>query len=631
MKKIFFPFLVFVLISTASFPQNFKYAWIINPDIGQAGADTALTNIIANINLYKDLEFAAVTGNLTAHGSNDELEILKTILDKLSVPYHIIPGENDLRWSESAGHKIKSVFGADHFSFDHNNTWQIGLNSAAVWRSGGGHFSPEEISWLAGSLKKIPKTREIFLYSYFPFDDKTDNWFTISNMLSDHNVTALFASDGKEKTVTSTAVIPTITGVNASDGKSWFYNVIENKSDSLIFYEVSGSTTKWKDGVSSRWGGFPKRYVKLAQTDSAQFINYSNPAGKNLPLLNANVLWQKNLNSTSLTNLLTADDRIFATTENGKIFCFDTTGKTIWQYDSKETIVSRPVVNENILAAATLQGDLISLNAKTGEMIQVIGIGEPLTSQLVTTEVEYNGNKTTAVIVGTSAGSIYCYELSTFEMIWENHSAHGLIRTLPLILNHRLFFGSQDGFLYCVDDRTGALYWKWNDGPGGAESRQEGNDFYTAPSVCTPLSDGSSVYISAPDKFVSRIDFLLGITKWRKDFQSWESLALTNDRKTLIVKSISNRIVFVSAKDGKIIKEINLNYGFDLNPAQPIEWKGNFLIPAENGILYLIDKNYKSKPLMFLGNCRLNSIENVKDNIFAVSNMDGKIVCFVLK
>ncbi len=611
LKKIFFSLLVFILISSVSYSQNFEYAWITDPDIGQQGADTALTNIVENINLYKNLGFAVVTGNLTAHGSSDELETLKTILDKLLVPYHIIPGENDLRWSESAGHKIKSLFGADHFSFEKNNILQIGVNNVVTWRSGGGHFSPEELSHLSGVLNKIAPDKEIFIYSFFPFDDKTDNWSMVVNMLVNHNVTTLFASEGSPKSVSTISVIPTVTGVKAYDGKSWFYNVIENKRDSLIFYEV-------KDGASQQWGTFPKRYTNFTETDSAQFINYSNYHGRNLSSLNSKVLWQKNLNSTSLTNLLTAGGIIYAATESGKIFCYDSDGKMIWRYDTKETIVSRPVVSGNILAAATLQGDLISLNAKTGEMIQVIGIGEPLTSQLVTTEVEYNGNKTTAVILCTSSGSIYCYELSTFEMIWENHSAHGLIRTLPLVFNHRLFLGSQDGFLYCIDDRTGDLYWKWN----------EGNDFYTAPSVCPPLSDGNSIFISTPDKYVSRIDFLLGITKWRKNFQSWESLALSNNGKILILKSISNKVVFISAKDGKKIKEINLDYGFDLNPAQPLEWEGNFLIPAENGTLYLIDKNYRSKPLMFLGNCRLNSVVNVKDNIFAVSNMDGKIVCF---
>lgn len=616
MKKLIFIFVLIISFCYLSNGQTLKYAWIISPGIGQAGADTALSNIIASINSDSSLEFVIVSGNLTAHGYNNELEQTKSILDKLSIPYKVIPGENDLRWSESAGEKINSVFGAKHFIIKSKNKIYIGLNNSVTWRNGAGHFSPEELSWVADTLKSISPDPddEIYLYSYFPFDSKTDNWFKLTNELTNYKVAAIFVANEKPKTVSNKYVVPTIAGINSHDIKHWSYNIIEDENDSLFFYEV-------KDGISKLWKTLQEQPVNFSQIDSSQFQSKPDVTGKDAASLKATKLWQKDAGSTMLADLISDGSNVIAASENGKIFCYDTTGKKLWEYASKEAIVGRPVISSGYVAAATLQGDLISLNVKTGELNQVIGIGEPLTSQLITTKVEYNGNMATGVIVGTSTGSLYCYSIDTFEMIWENHSAKGLIRTLPLIKEHRLFYGSQDGFLYCVDDRTGVLYWKWN----------SGNDFYTAPVVCPPLSDGNAVYISTPDKYVSKIDFLLGITKWKKDLQSWESLGISKNRKTLIVKSISNNIIFASTRNGKREKTVNLKYGFDLNPTQPLEWNGNYLIAAEDGIVYLIDKNYKSKPLLFLGNCRLNSVINVKDNIFAVSNMDGKIICFKLK
>ena len=612
-KLVFLPILILFLCSFSN-GQNIKYAWIISPGIGRAGADTVLSNIIASINSDTSLEFAIVSGNLTTHGYNKELEQVKSMLDKLSIPYKVIPGENDLRWSESAGGKINSVFGSKHFMIKNQNRTYIGLNNSVIWRNGVGHFSPEELSWLSDTLKSIPQNNEIFLYSYFPFDSKTDNWFKLTNRLTNYKVAAIFSANGKPETISSRYMVQTIVGINSYDTKHWNYNIIENKNDSLFFYEI-------KDGISKQWGTLKEQPVNFSTIDTAQFQNKPEVAGRNIPTLEATELWQQDIGSTMLSDLVSNGPNVIATTENGKIFCYDTTGRKVWEYDSKETIVGRPAIGGNTLVVATLQGDLISLNSRTGKLIQVIGIGEPLTSQLITTRVEYNGNMTTGVIVGTSTGSLYCYSLDTFEMIWENHSAKGLIRTLPLIKEHRLFYGSQDGYLYCIDERTGILYWKWN----------EGNDFYTAPVVCPPLSDGEAVYISTPDKYVSKIDFLLGITKWRKKLQSWESIALSNNKKSLIVKSISNNIIFASTKNGKKEKVVNLKYGFDLDPTQPLEWKGNYLIATENGTVYLIDKNYKSKPLLFLGNCRLNSVISIKDNIFAISNMDGKIICFKLE
>ena len=613
MKKLIFIFALIICLAGISSGQNVKYAWVINPGIGNTGADTALANIVANINSDSTLAIAIVSGNLTAHGYNKELEQTKSILDNLSIPYRIIPGENDLRWSGSAGQEIKSVFGNNHFLLKIQNTLQIGLNNSVTWRNGIGHFSPEEISWFSDTLKTIPMTDEIFLYSYFPFDAKTDNWFKVTNLLINHNIIALLTDNGKPKTISSNSGIPTITGFPAYNKKSWIYNIIENKDDSLIFYQV-------KNGISNRWGALHKQIVNVTQIDTTQFKNYDLP-GKEYPSFYAKVLWQTDLNSTMLSDLITDGTDIFATTENGKIFCYDTSGNKLWEYDSKENVAGRPVVSSNIIAIATLQGDLISLNAKTGQLNQVIGIGEPLTSQLVTTNISYNGNPTDCVIVGTAQGNLYCYSMDTFEMVWENHSAKGLIRTLPLIYEHRLFFGSQDGWLYCIDARSGVLYWKWN----------QGNNFFTAPAVCPPLTDGDGIYISTPDKYVSKIDFLLGVTKWRKDLQNWESLGFSNDNKNLIVKSITDEIYFISKRNGRKERAVNLKYGFDLNPTQILEWKGNYLIAAENGKIYLIDKYYRCKPLIFSGDCRLNSVIHIKNNFFAVSNMDGKVICFELQ
>jgi outer membrane protein assembly factor BamB len=613
MKKLILVLVLIICLGGISSGQNIKYAWIINPGIGNLGADSALANIVANINSDSTLGFAIVSGNLTAHGLNKELEQIKSILDNLSIPYRIIPGENDLRWSESAGREIKSVFENDHFIFRIQNTFQIGLNNSVTWRNGIGHFSPEEISWCSDTLNSIPMADEIFLYSYFPFDTRTDNWFKITNLLINHNVIALLADNGKPKTISLNSIIPTITGSPAYDRKNWFYNIIENKDDSLIFYQV-------KDGISNRWGGFHKQILNVTQIDTTQFKNYD-LSGKEYPSLYAKVLWQTDFNSTMLSDLITNGSDIFATTENGKIFCYDTSGTKLWEYDSKENIAGRPVVSSNTIVIATLQGDLISLNAITGQLNQVIGIGEPLTSQLVTTNINYNGSPTNCVIVGTTQGSLYCYSMDTFEMVWENHSAKGLIRTLPLITEHRLFFGSQDGWLYCIDSRTGVLYWKWN----------QGNDFFTAPAVCPPLSDSEGIYISTPDKYISKIDFLLGVTKWRKELQAWESLGFSNDNKSLVVKTIVNEIYFVSKRDGKIERAVNLKYGFDLNPTKILEWGGTYLIAAENGIIYLIDKNYRWKPLFFSGDCRLNSVIHIDKNIFAASNMDGRVICFELQ
>ncbi len=239
MKKILSYILFSFFILSQAFSQNYKYAWIVSPTIGTAGADTILTNIVNDIDLNSGLKFVIISGDLTARGNSNELDSVKIILDKLTVPYYILPGENDFRWSESAGQKFYSLFKDAQFNFASDSTRFIGLNSSIIWRGGGGHFSPEEIKWLASKLNSLSSKEGIFLFSNFPFNEKLDNWFTATNLLSPYNIPFLFSAYQKPKTISETNGITTVTGLPALHKGKWNYNIIENKPDSISIYTIS--------------------------------------------------------------------------------------------------------------------------------------------------------------------------------------------------------------------------------------------------------------------------------------------------------------------------------------------------------------------------------------------------------
>ena len=321
------------------------------------------------------------------------------------------------------------------------------------------------------------------------------------------------------------------------------------------------------------------------------------------------------------TLLLVSSDKIFASTIDGIIYCYNLDGKLLWDYDTKETIFSKPVRDKDVLVVATIENDLMTINVNNEELIQVIGIGEPLTSQLIKFGIQYNGNKTTAIIIGTSMGNMFCYDLYSFEEIWENNSASLMIEDRPLFLNGKLIFGSWDNYLYCIDAATGTLIWKWT----------ENKNFYYSPAACWPDTDDKNIYISTPDKFVSAIDVLQGKTIWRKkDFNSWESIGISNDKNKLFVKSMLDKFYIVSAKNGKAIKEIDMKFGEDTMPCEPIEWNGKIIFGGKNGIVYLIKNDYSWEPLFFTGTARVHSIQHIRNNLFAASNMDGKIFIFTI-
>jgi outer membrane protein assembly factor BamB/predicted phosphodiesterase len=605
MKKIILIIWI-ILLCNVSFTQQFKFGWVTDLHIGSPNAVEDLIGVVNDINTRKEIEFVIATGDITETGSNKDLEIAKEILDKLIVPYYIIPGNHDTKWSESGCTKFNELWGDDKFLFEKHDIKFIGINSGIIWRGGGGHIEPEDLVWLDSLVVHSANGKEIYFFVHHQPDGEIDNWFKLTNTLSKGNIKSIFVGHGHSNKLYNFNGIPgAMSRSTLSKGKSWGYTFVECRKDSILFFEISN------DSLKKYWGGI-SRLEKLVynKVDSTQFINY-----------NSKVLWKKELNLTLTVHPLTTDGKIFTASKDGKIYCFDVFGNTIWSYETHSKIVSRPVLEADILTIGTMEGDLYTFDSETGRVIQILGLGEPITSQLITIPMKLNGQKMYGVVLGTSTGKLCCYELNSLNPVWENKDAASMIETKPLFIKDRIIYGSWDNYLYSVDAKTGLMNWKWT----------ENKNFYYSPAACWVKSDGKNVYVTTPDKYVSAIDLLLGKTIWRKsEFNCWESIGITNDNSKLLIKSVSDKF-YITDVFGKLLKEVNVKYGTDTTPCEPLEDNGNILFGSKNGMIYLIDANFNFKSLIFLGSSRVHSIQKLQENIYMASNMDGTIIVFKIE
>ncbi len=588
MKRIF---TILILIITTVFnlhSQSYKFALFNNIKISTDSSANLLKEKIKSLNDNPEFEFIIIRGNLTSHGYADELDLVKSIFNNGKIPYYILPGSNDIEKSRSFGADYKLNFLKKSFAFEKDSIFHIGIRGIEYELGNGFHLPPEEIKRLKKVRDNIPTNKLILLYPNYPLQ-QADNGRQIKNIFAGRKLFII------EPTKESNSYILTI----QNDSVYSANNLLDSSSVNLQIEE--------------------KIFEPI---DSTGFIDYSDLEDEKILKLKANVIWQNNLETETPNNVLISKDNLFVVSRSGVIYNLDLKNNIKWTRDLDEIVISKPIIIKDILVVATAEGDLLTIRASTGEVIQSIGIDDALTTRVLKTKINYYGEETDAVIVGSGSGTFYCYTLKKLELVWSNVFSEDKIVTEPLSVKHRIIFGSKDGYLYSFDERTGVLYWKWK--PEKVKSQIV--DF------SNPVSDGRNIFVSTSEGIIYKIDLLLGTTLWKTDkYKASFSLGLSSTGKTVITKTTDGKIILLYSKTGKKYGGIKLKLRKDFVKHTPIEWNRNFIVSSDVGKVYLIDKKYKYKPLFFLGDAALNSVQKVNDNTFIVSNIDGNIVLFSLR
>ncbi|HVO75667.1 MAG TPA: PQQ-binding-like beta-propeller repeat protein [Ignavibacteriaceae bacterium] len=332
--------------------------------------------------------------------------------------------------------------------------------------------------------------------------------------------------------------------------------------------------------------------------------------------------WQEEIDRGYSLPLLVSGEKIFLSTKDGAILCFDLNGDSIWNYESGGTLISEPAAADNILAAGTAEGDLLSIDAESGEVIQEIGLGESVTSGIIIIDIFNKGIKSKGVIIGTSKGNLYCYDLYTFELIWGNNSAEDSIEGKIVCIKNRIIFGSRDNYLYCIDAKSGTINWKWRN----TKIKESAGD---NPEMYAITADEKNVYvIERQNNFLTGIDLLLGTPVWqKKDLKLSNIIGISGEGKKLFVPGASGIFYIISSSDGKVIREIKMDSGSERTYTGLIEWNNNILFGSSSGKIYLFDSVFNWKPVISL-NDSVISVNKIKGNIFTASCNSGRIILF---
>lgn len=161
---------------------------------------------------------------------------------------------------------------------------------------------------------------------------------------------------------------------------------------------------------------------------------------------------------------------------------------------------------------------------------------------------------------------LYCVSAQTGETIW-SHYTEGPIRLAPTLAHDHVYFGSDDGFVYCLNADDGTEVWKMRVGPRDDRLLSRGEMISRWPVRTGVLIDGDTAYFGAgifPHEmiYLCAVGATDGSIIWRNDTISEQDAGrndlspqgymLSNDNN-LFVPSGRSLPVAVSKETGEIV------------------------------------------------------------------------------
>jgi outer membrane protein assembly factor BamB/predicted phosphohydrolase len=529
-----------------------------------------LQRSIADINQNSSIEFVVVTGDLTENGDLASIQSIKNALDQLNVPYYAASGNHETTWSESGVMDFSRVFGDSRFAFTHNDMYFIGFNSGPVIRMADGHVAPQDITWLKHNLDSVSAAGNtpIFVFTHYPLrNGDVDNWYDVTDVLRQHNVQCImgghyhrnlhFDCDGISDVLNRS-------NMRDKDGNNGY--AIIQVTDSIRFFEKRINET------ARQWLSLP--FEKKTYGPSNQELRPDFTINKEYA--NVQRVWHCSLKGGIYSTPVTDGRSLFIGDDVGCLYSLNLkSGKTNWTFNTSMRIVGSPAVSEGVVVFGSANYNIYGLDARTGKELWHISTNQAVMGAAT---IE-NG----IAYIGGGDGRMFAIDIHTGKIKWSFDELKNYVLTRPLVYNQKLYFGTWDTHFYALNLADGSLAWKWNNGNGNPK---------LSPASVWPVAANGKIFITAPDRYFTCLDAETGEQVWRtKEYKVRETVGLSEDGKTVYSKCMWDTIVAMDATVAEPITRwaTHAGFGYEHNPAMPLEKDGTLWVSTKNGLLLGVD------------------------------------------
>jgi outer membrane protein assembly factor BamB len=175
-------------------------------------------------------------------------------------------------------------------------------------------------------------------------------------------------------------------------------------------------------------------------------------------------LWDFPTASHTESSPCVADGKVFFGAGEDGVFCLDAkSGKELWHFQGLHVDTNLTVSGHQLFGGSGYNGNAIfCLDIKNGDVLWQKSVDLPCFASPT-----YSGDR---VFFGLGngdfissdekpAGAVLCASAKTGDLIWR-FDVPDAVHGKPAVDHHRIYFGSRDGFCYCLDKQSGELIWK---------------------------------------------------------------------------------------------------------------------------------------------------------------------------
>ena len=599
MKRLMIFFVAAMVLSLAMQGGVVRLAILSDVHVTPGNANEGkLREAVAEINAA-DVDAVMLTGDLTNEGSDEQLRNIKGILDDITHPFYIIPGNHENNWSQSACKTFNDLWGSDRFVFTVDHLVVVGMNCGPFMKMGDGHIKQEDLLWLDSTLTAMVKPGMMVLsVNHYPILDDLDNYRAYVDILKKYPVIThqcghyhswrLYETDGINGLMVRALDMGGgnygYTLMNIDLDRQWIYiynKVIGKNPEQMYAYHIN--TDYYTPQLTETQNTVPAGIViQRVVADNASIFTRVGVDEKNLYFGN------------SLGYCKAVDKK---------------TGALRWQYKTDAMLFSRPAVSDKYIVLPTSDKRLVWLDKKSGKAKwQYSADGPYVADGVVKDGILYQGGFKT----------FQAWDVKRHRLLWQYNDINNYCQASPVVDGNDVVFGAWDTYLRSLNRRTGALNWQWNNG--------KSVNLYS-PGNVVPVVTPDRVVIVAPDRVTTAIDRKSGKELWREknDNKVRESLGHSADGEVAYAKTMDGTLVAMSTGDHyKMLWQVDLGFGYEHAPCIVLEHNGYIYCGSRRGMLAVVNASTHQLEFTYqMGSSEVNGFE--------VDPSTGDIYCSLIE